>query len=78
MFWAHGGYDTYRSSLQQLNNAFAILEKDVEVDKLSNKLVLSVEGAKVRRISKYIQCSCVIIQNKNKLYLLVYNKKYNG
>jgi ABC-type multidrug transport system fused ATPase/permease subunit len=78
MFWAHGGYDIYLSSLQQLNNAFAILEKDIEIDKLSNQLVLSVEEAKVKKISKYIECSCVIIQNKNKQYLLVYNKKYKG
>lgn len=28
--------------------------------------------------SKYIKCSCVIIQNKNKQYLLVYNKKYDS
>jgi len=28
MLWAYGGYDTYRSSLKQLNNAFTILEKD--------------------------------------------------
>ena len=28
MFWAHGGYDTYATSLKQLNRSFAILEKD--------------------------------------------------
>jgi ABC-type multidrug transport system fused ATPase/permease subunit len=78
MFWAYGGYDVYLSSLKQLNNAFTILEKDAEVNKLSNQLVLSMEEAKVKKISKYIECSCVIIQNKNKQYLLVYNKKYNG
>lgn len=78
MFWAYGGYDNYLSSLKQLNNAFAILEKDKEVDKFSRGVVLSAEEAKVRGISKYIECSCVIIQNKNKQYLLVYNKKYNG
>jgi len=64
--------------LQQLNNAFAILEKDIEINKLSNQLVLSLEEAKIKKISKYIECSCVIIKNKNKQYLLVYNKKYNG
>ncbi|CAG8464038.1 1072_t:CDS:2 [Ambispora leptoticha] len=50
MFWAHGGYDVYLSSLKQLNNAFAILEKDAEVNKLSNQLVLSLEEAEVKKI----------------------------
>lgn len=77
MFWAYGGYDNYLSSLRQLNNAFAILAKGEEFGKLSNQLVLSVEEAKTKKISKYIECACVIIQNKNKQHLLVYNKKYN-
>ncbi len=32
----------------------------------------------VQPIDKYIECSCVIIQSKNKQYLLVYNKKYGN
>jgi len=30
MLWAYGGYDAYCASLKQLNNAFAILEKDAD------------------------------------------------
>nr|CAG8557813.1 10663_t:CDS:10 [Entrophospora candida] len=52
MFWAYGGYDTYCSSLRQLNNTFAILEKGEEFGKLSNQLVLSVEEARVKKIKE--------------------------
>src|ERR1043166_1286743 len=78
MLWAYGGYDTYYSSLKQLNNTFAILEKDKVVDKSPDKATLLAKTAKFKGSSKYIECSCVVIQNKNKQYLLVYNKKYNN
>src|SRR4051812_9589348 len=78
MLWAYGGYDTYCSSLKHLNSAFAILEKDKVVDKSSAKALLPTKTAKVKGRNKYIECSCVIIRNKNKQYLLVYNKKYGN
>jgi len=64
--------------LKHLNKAFAILEKDQEFSRWSNQLVLPAKEAEFRKISKYIECACAIIQNRNKQYLLVYNKKYDG
>src|SRR6185436_8789125 len=43
MLWAYGGYDTYRSSLKQLNNAFAILEKNVDSPTRFSKKSLPVK-----------------------------------
>ena len=78
MLWAYGGYDTYCSSLKQLNSAFAILEKDKVINEFSDKLAFSLEEAKIRGTSKYIECACVVIQNETNQYLLTYNKKYNA
>ena len=42
MLWAYGGYDTYRSSVNQLNNAFTILEKNADLPaKTSPKILLT-------------------------------------
>jgi ABC-type bacteriocin/lantibiotic exporter with double-glycine peptidase domain len=43
MLWAYGGYDTYRSSLKQLNNAFAILEKNADSPTRFSKKSLPVK-----------------------------------
>ena len=44
MLWAYGGYDTYRSSLKQLNNAFDILEKNADFPaKTSKKMLLTAK-----------------------------------
>ena len=78
MFWAYGGYESYSSSRKRLSETFANLEKEKAVAKLSSKVVLPMEEIKNRKNSNYIECSCVVIQNKNKQYLLVYNKKYGS
>jgi len=78
MFWAYGGYESYSSSRKRLNETFANLEKGKEINKYSGREILSIKTVKIKESSKYIECSCVVIKNKNKQYLLVYNKKYGN
>ena len=47
MLWAFGGYDTYRSSVNQLNNAFAILEKNADFPNESSQKTLPVKNLSI-------------------------------
>ena len=47
MLWAFGGYDTYRSSVNQLNSAFAILEKNTDFSDKSSQKTLPVKNPSI-------------------------------
>jgi ATP-binding cassette, subfamily B, multidrug efflux pump len=47
MLWAYGGYDTYCSSLKQLNNAFAILEKNTDFSTKSFQKTLPAKNPNI-------------------------------
>jgi len=47
MLWAYGGYDTYRSSLNQLNYAFAVLEKDADFSTKSFQKTLPAKNPSI-------------------------------
>lgn len=61
MLWAYGGYDTYCSSVNQLNYAFAVLEKD---NSLNTSKIINLPVSKPKIIFQNVNFSYSEINKK--------------